>query len=100
MSTLPVTAAPVTAVPDFSDISALLQPSVDFQIALAATVQAQVKSTAGVTAVNAYGSSFDVETSTLTVAINVQTANGPLSISTTIPVTGFGITPFGESFGL
>jgi hypothetical protein len=53
-----------------------------------------------VTSVMSYSSSLDSGTGMLTVGINVQTANGPLAISTSIPVGGgFGVGPFGEEFG-
>lgn len=69
-----------------------------------AAIQAQIKSTTGVTGIDNYKSSLNNVTRHLVVNVNGQSLYGPFSISTSIPVVsgGFGVTPFGvgDSFGL
>lgn len=96
----PTTPAPTTPAPTFSDLAAAVLPFVALQVSLATAVQAQVKSTTGVTAINSYSSSLNTQTNMLTVDLNVQGPDGALAISTSISVAGgFGNTPFGEDFG-
>jgi hypothetical protein len=67
-----------------------------------AAIQAQVKSTTGVTGIDNYQSSLNNATRHLKVTITGQSLFGPFSVATSIPLAsagGFGITPFGQNFG-
>jgi hypothetical protein len=60
-------------------------------------IQAQIKGTQGVTAIDSYSSFLNRSSRALTVNVKGQSLYGPFSISTTVPVAGgFGVEGFGE----